>query len=135
MSIKTLKTLCIFHEEKTPSLIIDEHVYYCFSCGEHGLTKDSPGILDILNSSSKKTNVVNVKFSNNCTIDDLSEIFKEEYIKLCEVAEGFMMLMDGYFKKQHDTDGYEKHILCEHIFNLINGATQLVELYEKGKIQ
>ena len=27
---------CVFHEEKTPSLLIDEHSYHCFGCGEHG---------------------------------------------------------------------------------------------------
>ncbi len=35
---KTNKVLCLFHEEKTPSLSFSEklNIYKCFSCGEHG---------------------------------------------------------------------------------------------------
>jgi DNA primase len=35
---RRLKLLCIFHEEKTPSLIIDfnEMSYHCFGCGKSG---------------------------------------------------------------------------------------------------
>lgn len=31
-----IKILCPFHHEKTPSLAIYEHSFYCYSCGEGG---------------------------------------------------------------------------------------------------
>ncbi|HLX54710.1 MAG TPA: CHC2 zinc finger domain-containing protein [Aquella sp.] len=46
--------LCPFHEEKTPSFLInkDEGLYYCLSCEKKGKINDSEEILRIIENVS-----------------------------------------------------------------------------------
>lgn len=30
------KALCPFHNDRNPSLFVDDDYYHCFACGEHG---------------------------------------------------------------------------------------------------
>ena len=50
MTMKTVVTLCVFHEEKKPSLSIiqKDNEYYCFGCDAEGLISESPKVQEAL---------------------------------------------------------------------------------------
>ena len=55
------KALCPFHNDRNPSLFVDDDHYHCFACGEHG---------DVIDFTAK---LFGLKlYSRNCGVSSVS---------------------------------------------------------------
>lgn len=117
------KGLCPFHQEKTPSFIVDENTqtYHCFGCGESG---------DVLSFIQKITNtdfIDALKIAGNSSTVDvdkrLAEIYNNENVDIVDfvslrscVAKAAEFYSESFkeLKETHEA----KKMISERMFNI-----------------